>query len=139
LRWRPYSLTTINLPGIVGSFLAELAVNVAVHENPAREKVEFLGNSLLIPIFFLVTGFLIDPAAFVQVLKVAATLAATLVAFRNFDPTGQRLLDTRMLNVVLVLVLTASILGPVLTERFAPRLLSDDSAPAPAPVSSQAA
>jgi hypothetical protein len=29
-----------------------------------------------------------------------------------------------MLNVVLVLMLTTSILGPVLTERFAPRLVS---------------
>jgi hypothetical protein len=37
---------------------------------------------------------------------------------------GQRLLDDRMLNVVLVLVLVTAILGPVLTERFAPRLAS---------------
>ena len=35
---------------------------------------------------------------------------------------GQRLLDDRMLNVVLVLVFATSVLGPVLTERFASRL-----------------
>jgi hypothetical protein len=35
---------------------------------------------------------------------------------------SQRLLDDRMLNVVLVLVLVTAVLGPVLTERFAPRL-----------------
>jgi Kef-type K+ transport system membrane component KefB len=57
--------------------------------------------------------------------QVAATLAATLVAFDTKNPAGQRLLDSRLLNVVLVLMLTTSILGPVLTEYFAPRLLKD--------------
>jgi hypothetical protein len=33
-----------------------------------------------------------------------------------------------MLDVVLVLMLTAAILGPVLTQRFAPRMLADPSA-----------
>jgi hypothetical protein len=55
--------------------------------------------------------------------QVAATLAATLVAHDTLDAAGQRLLDDRMLNVVLVLVLVTAILGPVLTERFAPRLV----------------
>src|SRR5262249_54962797 len=53
----------INLPGIVGSFLAGLAVNGAVRETPAKEKLEFFGNALFIPIFFIVTGALIDPSA----------------------------------------------------------------------------
>jgi Kef-type K+ transport system membrane component KefB len=56
--------------------------------------------------------------------QVAATLAATLVAHDTLGAAGQRLLDDRMLNVVLVLVLATAILGPVLTERFAPRLAS---------------
>jgi len=60
--------------------------------------------------------------------QVAATLAATLVAFNTFDPLHQRLIDHRMFNVVLVLVLTTATLGPVLTERFAPRMLEDSSA-----------
>jgi Kef-type K+ transport system membrane component KefB len=55
--------------------------------------------------------------------QVAATLAATLVAFDTRNPAGQRLIDNRLLNVVLVLMVTTSILGPVLTEHFAPRLL----------------
>ena len=54
--------------------------------------------------------------------QVAATLAAALVAHDTFDAAGQRLLDGQILNAVLVLMLTTSILGPVLTERFAPRL-----------------
>jgi len=53
---------------------------------------------------------------------VAATLAATLVAHDTLGRGGHRLLDDRMLNVVLVLVLVTAILGPVLTERFASRL-----------------
>ena len=59
--------------------------------------------------------------------QVAATLAATLVAFRTVDRAGNHLLDNRMLNVVLALMLTTSILGPVLTERFAPRLGGKES------------
>jgi len=160
----------INLPGIVGAFLAGLAVNAAVHDQPAKEKLKFFGDSLFIPIFFVVTGFLIDPREFYQSItsnlalavavilallagkwiaaqlagrafgyspiarmtiwsltlpQVAATLAATLVAFDTFDPAGQRLVDGRLLNVVLVLMLATSILGPVLTEHFVPRLLPD--------------
>jgi Kef-type K+ transport system membrane component KefB len=160
----------INLPGIVGAFLAGLAVNTASQGAPAKEKLEFIGNSFFIPIFFIVTGFLIDPPAFLYSIignfplvagmigallvgkwlaaelagrafayspaarktmwsltlpQVAATLAATLVAFDTFDPAGHRLIDERLLNAVLVLMLTTAILGPVLTERFAPRMLGD--------------
>ena len=59
--------------------------------------------------------------------QVAATLAATLFAFDTFDLAGQRLVDGRLLNLVLVLMLmpNTSILGPVLTEHFAPRMLPD--------------
>ena len=157
----------IQLPGIVGAFLAGLAVNASAREAPASAKLQFLGKSLFIPIFFIVTGFLIDPVKFVHGIfddflivssiiaallagkwiaawlvsrangynlseqltiwsltlpQVAATLAATLVAHQTFNAAGQRLLDDRMLNVVLVLVFATSLLGPVLTERFASRL-----------------
>jgi Kef-type K+ transport system membrane component KefB len=160
----------INLPGIVGAFLAGLAVNAAVHDQPAKEKLKFFGDSLFIPIFFVVTGFLIDPREFYRSItdnaalasavilallagkwiaaqiagrafgysptaritiwsltlpQVAATLAATLVAFDTFNPAGQRLVDGRLLNVVLVLMLTTSILGPVLTEHFAARMFPE--------------
>ena len=159
----------IQLPGIVGAFLAGLAVNASAREKPASAKLEFLSKSLFIPIFFIVTGFLINPVVFVQGIidnsllvasiiaallvgkwiaawvvgrafgysrdeqltvwsltlpQVAATLAATLVAHDTLGATGHRLLDDRMLNVVLVLVLVTAILGPVLTERFAPRLVA---------------
>jgi hypothetical protein len=57
--------------------------------------------------------------------QVAATLAATLVAYDTRNALGQRLLDERMLNTVLVLLLVTAILGPVLTERVAPAMVSE--------------
>ena len=164
----------IQLPGIVGAFLAGLAVNASARDKPASAKLDFLAKSLFIPIFFIVTGFLINPVEFVQGIidnfllvagiiaallvgkwiaawvvgrtfgysrdeqltvwsltlpQVAATLAATLVAHDTLGATGQRLLDDRMLNVVLVLVLVTAILGPVLTEQFAPRLAGGRAIP----------
>ena len=53
----------INLPDIVGAFLAGLAVNAAVGDHPAKEKLDFFGRSFFIPIFFIVIGFLIVPGA----------------------------------------------------------------------------
>jgi Kef-type K+ transport system membrane component KefB len=157
----------IQLPGIVGAFLAGLAINASAQNAPASVKLEFLAKSLFIPIFFVVTGFLINPIPFVHGIfdnfflvasiigallvgkwiaawgvgrafgysrneqltiwsltlpQVAATLAATLVAHETLGAAGQRLLNDRMLNVVLVLVFATSVLGPVLAERFASRL-----------------
>jgi len=125
----------INLPGIVGAFLAGLAVNSAVQDDPARVKLEFFGKALFIPSFFVVTGLVIDPVGArvfgytpvarstmwaLTLPQVAATLAAAVVAFDTRNGAGQRMLDGTMLNAVLVLMLATSILGPVLTERFAP-------------------
>jgi Na+:H+ antiporter len=164
----------IDLPPIVGAFLAGLAVNEATQEHPAKEKLKFFANSLFIPIFFIDTGFLIDPPNFVKSIgshfglvvaiigallvgkwvaatiaarlfgytpaarktmwsltlpQVAATLAATLVGYKTFNPAGDQLLDVHMLNVVFVLLLVTAILGPVLTERFAPGMLPELAQP----------
>jgi Kef-type K+ transport system membrane component KefB len=158
----------VQLPGIVGAFLAGLALNEAAQNKPAAEKLGFFARSLFIPFFFMVTGFLIDPVVFVRSLidnlwlaasivlalvvgkgvaaqiagrafkyppaarmtvwsltlpQVAATLAATLVGFSTFDPGGQRLIDERVLNTVFVLMLTTSILGPVMTQRYTPLMM----------------
>ena len=157
----------IQLPGIVGAFLAGLAINASAQDKPASAKLEFLGKSLFIPIFFITTGFLVNPVTFFRGVvenfpmvagivgallvakgiaawiagrwfgytkdeqltvwsltlpQVAATLAATLVAYQTRGAGGQRLLDDQMLNTVLVMMVTTSILGPVLTERFGSRL-----------------
>jgi Kef-type K+ transport system membrane component KefB len=62
----------IHLEGIIGAFLAGLALNRAVHDCQAKQELEFLGNTLFIPMFFITVGFLIDPRVFV------ATIAAHL-------------------------------------------------------------
>jgi hypothetical protein len=57
--------------------------------------------------------------------QVAATLAARLVASGTRIAAGTLILDARMLNAVLVLMLVTSILGPPLVEQFAPRMLTN--------------
>jgi Na+:H+ antiporter len=69
----------VQLPGIVGAFLAGLAVNGAVQDKPAKEKLEFIGNAFFIPIFFVVTGFLINPIVFGRSVIDHAGLAAAVV------------------------------------------------------------
>ena len=145
-------------------------MNAAVKDKPAKGKLEFMGNTLFIPIFFIATGFMIDPFELIRTIsqdfllaagiigglvvgkwiaaetsgrafgygtaarrtmwsltipQVAATLAATLVAYKTFNAAGQPLLDARMLNAVLVMVLVTAILGPILTQRYAPRMLEE--------------
>jgi len=58
----------INLEGIVGAFLAGLAINRALSRSQAKEEFEFLGNTLFIPIFFVSIGFLINVRLFLQTL-----------------------------------------------------------------------
>ena len=69
-----------NLPDIVGAFLAGWAVNAAVGDHPAKEKLEFFGKALFVPIFFLVTGFLIVPFAIGRTIVDNFWLVAGLIA-----------------------------------------------------------
>lgn len=54
--------------------------------------------------------------------QVAATLAAALVAYEAKNTAGQGLINEAVFNSVIVLMLVTSILGPVLTSKFAPKL-----------------
>src|SRR6516164_6908941 len=56
----------INLEPIIGAFLAGLAVSRALGHSEAKAELEFLGNTLFLPIFFLSIGFLIDVRVFLQ-------------------------------------------------------------------------
>jgi Kef-type K+ transport system membrane component KefB len=172
-----FGAEVINLEPIIGAFLAGLAVNRALDHSEAKEQLEFLGNTLFIPTFFLSIGFLIDVRVFLQTLvsntglvvaivggliaakfvaarltqrifhyshsqgrliwslslpQVAATLAAAIVAYRTIDPAGLRLIDERVINTVLVLVVVTSILGPILTEHFGRQRLAEQQAAAKA-------
>ncbi|PLZ85339.1 cation:proton antiporter domain-containing protein [Fischerella thermalis] len=55
--------------------------------------------------------------------QVAATLAAALVAYKTVNPAGERLINEGVLNSVIVLMLVTSIIGPVITARFASALI----------------
>jgi hypothetical protein len=57
-------------------------------------------------------------------LQPMAKLAAALVAFQTHDAIGQRLLDQTMLHAVLVMLAVTSVVGLLLTQRYAPRLLA---------------
>jgi Kef-type K+ transport system membrane component KefB len=54
--------------------------------------------------------------------QVAATLAATMVAYNAINAEGVRLLSESMLNTIVVLVVVTSILGPILTRKFATQM-----------------
>ncbi|WP_016950942.1 cation:proton antiporter [Anabaena sp. PCC 7108] len=51
--------------------------------------------------------------------QVAATLAATLVAYQSLNPAGERLISEDVLNSVIVLMLVTAIMGPIVTARVA--------------------
>ncbi|MBN9086371.1 MAG: cation:proton antiporter [Reyranella sp.] len=69
----------LQLEGILGAFLAGLAVNEAVRGTAAKEKIEFLGNTVFIPAFFIVTGFLVDLRVFAVTLWSNTALVLAIV------------------------------------------------------------
>jgi Kef-type K+ transport system membrane component KefB len=88
----------IHLEGIIGAFLAGLALNQAVQDSPAKHELEFLGNTLFIPMFFITVGFLIDVRVFADTLAshlglvvgivgglIASKLLAALLTQRAFN------------------------------------------------------
>jgi uncharacterized protein YybS (DUF2232 family) len=54
--------------------------------------------------------------------QVAATLAAALVAHGTVNAAGGRLIDDRMINVIIVLIIATSVVGPMMTRRMGRRL-----------------
>ncbi|HIK04117.1 MAG TPA: cation:proton antiporter [Trichormus sp. M33_DOE_039] len=54
--------------------------------------------------------------------QVAATLAATLVAYQTINSAGERLINEGVLNSVIVLMLVTAIMGPIITARSATSL-----------------
>ena len=172
-----FGAEVINLEPIIGAFLAGLAINQSLSHSETKEHLEFLGNTLFLPMFFVSIGFLIDVELFLQTIRddlwlvlgivggliaakfvaarltqrlfgysrtqgyliwslslpqVAATLAATIVAFQTKNAAGTRLIDEPVINTVLVLVVITSILGPMLTEYFGRQRLAEQDAAASA-------
>jgi Kef-type K+ transport system membrane component KefB len=174
-----FGAETIQLESIIGAFLAGLGVNRALSDTEAKEQLEFMGNTLFIPMFFMSIGFVIKVDVFLETLvastglvvgivggliaakylaafltkrlygysrseghliwslslpQVAATLAATIVAYQTKNKWEERLIDEPVINTVLVLVVVTSILGPILTEHFGRQRLAEQAAAARAAV-----
>jgi Kef-type K+ transport system membrane component KefB len=74
-----FGAEAINLEPIIGAFLAGLAINRAMSGSEAKKDLEFLGNALFIPMFFVSIGFLIDVRVFLQTLATKTGLVAAIV------------------------------------------------------------
>ena len=74
-----FAAEAINLEPIIGAFLVGLAVNRALSHSEAKEELEFLGNTLFIPMFFVSIGFLIDLQVFWETVTGKAGLVAGIV------------------------------------------------------------
>jgi Kef-type K+ transport system membrane component KefB len=130
----------INLPDIVGAFLAGLAVNAAVGDHPAKEKLEFFGRAFFIPIFFIVIGFLIVPVAVGQTIfnnfwLVAGMIGALIlgkaiaaaIAGRAFGYTRQATLTMWALTLPQVAAtLAATLVGYNTFNAAGERLLTNE-------------
>lgn len=69
----------IGVEKIIGAFLAGLAVNDVLGDGPVKEKVEFVGSVLFIPIFFVDLGLLVDLPAFLESIRTIWLTAAIVV------------------------------------------------------------
>jgi Kef-type K+ transport system membrane component KefB len=72
----------VGLEGIVGAFFAGLGVNRLVpNHGVLMERLEFFGSSLLVPVFLISTGMLIDPSKFLdaRTLELAAAALGVVV------------------------------------------------------------
>lgn len=54
----------IGVEDIIGAFLAGLAINSIMGDGPVKEKIEFMGSVIFIPMFFVNMGLLLDLSAF---------------------------------------------------------------------------
>ncbi|MEL6355142.1 MAG: cation:proton antiporter [Cyanobacteria bacterium J06627_28] len=73
----------IGVEGIIGAFLAGLAINSVIGNGPVKEKTEFLGAVLFIPMFFINMGLLLDLQALGELLSVVQlplTIVTALLA-----------------------------------------------------------
>jgi Kef-type K+ transport system membrane component KefB len=74
-----FAAEAINLEPIIGAFLAGLAINRALGHGEAKEQLDFLGNTLFIPMFFVSIGFLIDVHVFLETLVAKTGLVVGIV------------------------------------------------------------
>ena len=74
-----FGADAINLEPIIGAFVAGLGINRALRQGEAKEQLEFVGNTLFIPMFFVSIGFLIDVRLFAETLVAQIGLVVGIV------------------------------------------------------------
>ena len=74
-----FAAERINLEPIIGAFLAGLSINRALKHSEGKEHLEFVGNTLFIPMFFVSIGFLIDVQVFLRTLVASIGLVVGIV------------------------------------------------------------
>lgn len=70
----------IELEDIVGAFLCGIAVNRVLDHGEARQKLEFLGKTFFVPIFFLLVGVGLDLKMFAASLTTQLPFVLAIVA-----------------------------------------------------------
>ena len=83
----------IGVENIIGAFLAGLAINNIVGNGPVKEKTEFLGSVLFIPMFFIYMGLLLDLDAFgsiVRSINVPLSIVAVLLITKAIAALGAK-------------------------------------------------
>jgi Kef-type K+ transport system membrane component KefB/nucleotide-binding universal stress UspA family protein len=71
----------VGIEAIVGAFLAGLALNRSIpNGGPLMERIDFVGATLLIPLFLVATGMLIDLRVLVEPRTLGVGVAFTAVA-----------------------------------------------------------
>lgn len=68
------------IEGIVGAFLVGLSVNALLHGTRIEARLDFLGNFIFIPLFFLSIGLIVDVPGLLTVLTENGLLLAALLA-----------------------------------------------------------
>ncbi|WP_017300532.1 cation:proton antiporter [Nodosilinea nodulosa] len=85
----------IGVENIIGAFLAGLAINSVIGDGPVKEKTEFLGSVLFIPMFFVAMGLLLDLGAFgdlLQSIQLPLIIVGVLLLAKGLAALGARLL-----------------------------------------------
>jgi Kef-type K+ transport system membrane component KefB len=93
-----FGAEAINLEPIIGAFLAGLAINRTLSGSEAKEEVEFLGNTLFIPMFFVSIGFLIDVRLFMNTLVTKTWLVLGIVLGLIMSKFLAALITRRLFN-----------------------------------------
>lgn len=59
----------IGMEGIIGAFLAGVALKRAFDDTPSDDSLEIMSQTLFIPVFFIAAGFLVDFRVFLTTLR----------------------------------------------------------------------